>query len=269
MKKSQTKLLSIIYTAGVLTMLTSCSFFPASDPYIVDVNRQKDNFYYTPTAPTVPLLGNKNDFSLIMNGSLGENSHGNSVHAAFMPLKNLGLMASYSWLKNGDAPDDVGKVTNYELGAGYVWRFSPYWHFETYGGIGSGKVDNSHYTGYSKIKTNGFFLQPTISVSDKNQVMQFGFVSKFSLTKFDLRDTTFNNDREPVVTQQMLIIHDNPSQLFWEPGFLLRVGWKIAQFNLGYSFSADLTNKEMYRKKGLFTVGAVVKLNASNTPKNK
>ena len=269
MKKSQTKLLSVIYTAGVLTMFTSCYYPGYTDPYVVDVNRQKENYYYAPAAPTVPMLVKKNDFSLAMNGSLGENSHGNSVHAAFMPLKNLGLMASYSWLKNGDAPDDVGKVTNYELGAGYVWRFSPYWHFETYGGIGSGKVDNSHYTGYSKIKTNGFFLQPTISVSDKTQLFQFGFVSKFSLAKFDLRDTTFNNDREPVVTQQMQLLHDNPSQFFWEPGFVLRAGWEIFQFHLGYSFSTDLTNKEIYREKNLFTIGAVVKLNASSKLKNK
>ena len=261
-----------MYAAGVLTIFTSCYYPGYTDPYIVDVNRQKDNFYYTPTAPTVPLLGNKNDFSLIMNGSTGDKNKGGSVQTAFMPLKNLGLMVSYSWLRNeneynDNGYNDIGKFINYEFGAGYVRRLSPYWHFETYGGIGTGKIENYHHTGYSRLKTSSFFLQPTISVSDKNQAVQFGFVSKFSLTKFDLRDTTFNNDREPVVTQQMLIIHDNPSQLFWEPGFVLRVGWKIAQFNLGYSFSADLTNKEMYRKKGLFTVGAVVTLNASNTKK--
>jgi hypothetical protein len=270
MKKFQLASLAVFAT-GMLTIFNSCAYFPSSvpDPYLVDVTRQKENYYYTPAVSTVPMLVRKNDFSMVMNGSLGENNKGGSVHGAFMPLKNLGIMTSYSWLKYNDGKNYIGRFANYETGAGYIGRISSYFHFETYGGIGSGKIENTHHTGYSNIKTNSFFLQPTIFVSDKNQAIQFGLVSKFSLTKFDITDTTFNNDREAVVTQQMQILHNNPSQLFWEPGFVLRFGWKFVQFNMGLSLSADLTDKELFRKKSLFTLGAVVKFNTSNNLKDK
>jgi hypothetical protein len=263
MKKSQRSLF-IVFAFGMLITFNSCYYPGYVDPYVVDVTRQKENYYYAPAAPTVPLLVKKNDFSITMNGSTGKDAKGGSVHGAFKPTKNLGLMSSYSWFKNDVGSNDIGRFVNYEFGAGYVGSLSPYWHFETYGGIGSGKVENEHHTGYSKIKTNSFFLQPTIAVSDKKQLMQFGFFSKFSRTKFDLLDTSFNNDREQVVTNQMRIIHDNPSQLFWEPGFIGRVGWSVVQLNLSYTFSSDLTNKELFRKKGLFSIGVIVKLNANN-----
>jgi len=254
----------IVFALGMLISFNSCYYPGYVDPYVVDVTRQKENYYYTPSAPTVPLLVSKNDFSIAMNASVGKDAKGGSVHGAFKPTKNLGLMASYSWFKNDAGSNDIGRFVNYEFGMGYVAKLSPYWHFETYGGIGSGKVENEHYTGYSKIKTNSFFLQPTIAVSDKSQLMQFGFFTKFSSTRFKLLDTSFNNDREQVVTNQMKIIHDHPSHLFWEPGFIGRVGFSVVQFNASYTFSSDLTNKDLFRKKGLFALGVIVKLNTDN-----
>ena len=268
MKKSST---TSLFICAVLVLVTASScYYPGyTDPYIVDVSRQKENYYYTPAVATTPMLVSKNDFSMILNGVLADNANGGSVHAAFMPSKNIGLMTSYSWLKNDQGSDDVGRFLNYEAGAGYIGKLSSYWHFETYGGMNGGKVENTHHTGYSKIKTNGFFLQPTIFVSNKDQRVQFGFISRFNLAKFNLADTSFNNDREPIVTQQMLLIHDNPSQLFWEPGFVFRAGWKNFQLNAAYSFSNDLSNKEIFRKKDLFTLGVVVRLNASNIETKK
>jgi len=264
MKKKQIAFRLLYISSGILFTLSSCYYGGAPyDPYIVDESRQKENYYYAPAAQNAPLLTKKNDLSLALHGSFGDRQKGIDMHAAFNPGKNIGLLASYSSSKNdGDANDDIVKTNRFEMGAGYFKKLSPGLHFETYGGLGFGKIKNRHYTGLSRLNNNLFFIQPTISLETKNQNVRFAFVSRFSINNFKIQDTSFNNDREPFVTSQMKIIHDQPSHVFWEPGFVLRAGWEDFLFQLGYSVSTDLTNKELYRAKNNLSVGMILRINA-------
>jgi hypothetical protein len=269
MKKMQISFCLMYVVTGVSLLLTSCygSYAPA-DPYIVNESRQKENYYYASSTQNVPLLEQKNDLSLALHGSFGDRQKGVDIHGAFNPAKNIGIMLSYSSIKNdGDVDNDIVHIKHFELGPGYFKKISPFFHFETYGGVGFGTASNRHYTGNSKITSVNFFLQPAISVSNTYQTLQFAVVSKFSLNNFKIADTSFNNDREPFVTSQMKIISDNPSQVFWEPGFVFRAGWKEFVFQATYSISTDITNKELYRSKNSFSLGMMLRINTEQKSK--
>jgi hypothetical protein len=248
MKKIQT-IICLVYTATVGVLLTSC--YPGNgvyDPYIVDESRQKENFYYAPAAQNAPLLSKKNELSLALNYSSNDKHEGTDLHAAFTPGKHFGLMSGFSFLKARQ--NDFVDINHFELGGGYFKKFSPYWHFETYGGLGTGKTKN-------------FFVQPAIAVTNPKNTLQFAFVSKISMNHFRITDTSFNNDREPFVTSQMKIMNDQPSQIFWEPALVLRTGWENILFQVSYSISTDLTNSDLYRSKNNFSIGIVLKGNVS------
>ena len=268
MKKTHSIVQYTYITCGILVTLSSCYYGGAYDPYIVDFSRQQENYYYAPAAQNLPLPGEKNDLSLALHGSVGDRQMGANMHAAFNPGKHVGLMTSYTSIKNDDALDHgIAKIKSFGLGAGYFKKFADRFHFETYGGVGFSGINNRHYTGGSKITSTNFFLQPAVSISNQAETVQFAFVSKFSLNHFKIKDTSFNNDREPLVTGQMKIINDKPSQVFWEPGFVIRAGWKEIMFQAGYSVSTDLTNKELYRSKNEFSVGMILKINTAKKVK--
>lgn len=261
MKKIQT-ITCLLYTATVSILLTSC--YPGNgvyDPYIVDESRQKENFYYAPTAQNAPLLSKKNDLSFALNYSAGDRHEGADLHAAFTPGKNFGLMSSYSSSK--DIGNGYFEMRHFEFGPGYFKKFSPYWHFEAYAGAGMGNTNNRHHTGESKIKTNNLFVQPAIAVTNPKNTVQLAFVSKINMNHFRISDTSFNNDREPFVTSQMKIINDQPSQIFWEPALILRGGWENFLLQASYSVSSDLTNHELYRSKNNFSIGIVLRMSTS------
>jgi hypothetical protein len=255
--KIQVQQLSIIASIVCLSFC-SCNYLPAYDPYYISMSRQKENIYYAPSGANAPLLTNKNDGSLTIGGSLTSKTKGGiNLQAAYLPAKHIGLTANYS------STVYQGSSSHFEIGPGYVKKLSEYWSFETYGGAGFGNRENHHATGYSKIKTSNVFIQPTISVGGKEQKFQFAFVSRFNRVNFTLGDTTFNNDREYFVTQQMKLIAEKPVHLFWEPGFIMRAGWKNVLIQAGYQISTDLTNSNLQYAKENFSVGLVVRLNTA------
>lgn len=241
------------------------------DPYIVDDSRQKENYYYAPSSHNAPFLKEKNDLSASLQATTNDKQSGFGLQAAYLPHKNIGIITSYT---RGDSKDSklnsnytYGhnnprlKYNHFEMGAGYISRINTFWHFETYAGFGSGKIDNKHHTGRSKIKNNYFFLQPALAVSNERKTIQFGFVSKFTGNNFNIMDTTFANAREPFSTSQMKLLNDEPFHIFWEPSLVFRFGWNHFLFHTGYSFSADLTNDELHRAKGNFSIGLYLKFN--------
>ncbi len=242
------------YTGGII-----------SDPYIVAESRQKENFYYVPSAPNTPLHSKKNDLNFTLMRTSDSKYSGGEVQASYMPGKHVGIMASYSYAGNhaGSYPDYI-KYNRFELGSGFVTQLSKNWHFETYGGFGNGKIANIHYTGSSRINLTHFFLQPAIAISDEKKNIQFGFVSKFAGVNFNVMDTSFNTDREPFSTTQVKSLYDQPFHIIWEPGFVFRIGWKNFQFHTGYSFSTDLTNPDLYKANGNFSMGFCLRINTQD-----
>ena len=235
------------------------------DPYIVPESRQKENVYYAPAAQNAPLLSNKNDLSFSAGFGVTSNQSGIDAHGAFNPAKNFGLLAGMRSY-NHESEGEGSSMNSYEFGAGYLKELPQLWHFEIYGGVGSGNVHNIHHTGDSKVRFSNFFLQPAIAVQNSNKTIQFAFVSRFSSNNFKIEDTSFNSDREPFVAKQMNIIHNQSRHLMWEPGFLLRAGWENILFKAGFSICSDLTDKDFYHDKTNFSVGIVFR---GNVGKNK
>jgi hypothetical protein len=263
MKKSrQLHILSLVFLAAVI--LSSC--YPGSgisDPYIVDEGRQKENVYYVPPASNTPLLTEKGDLSFDIMRASGSKFTGTELHAACVPLKHLGFMGSFSTGGNPNDEPDYLSYQRVEIGSGYVTKFSKGWHFENYAGLGNEKINNTHHTGYSKLNITNFFLQPTIAISNKNQTVQFAFNSRFSGINFKVRDTLFSSDREPFSGKQIKSLYDQPFHVMWEPALVFRTGWKNILFNAQYSFSSDLTNRDLYREKNNFSIGIILRCNTN------
>ena len=260
MKKNSLIKGSII--VACMGFLHSCYFGPISDPYYVPESRQQENVYYVPSSPNTQLLSEKNDIGFDLVASGGSKFSGVETQASFLPAKHVGLIAGYSSGKNDDGSNTYMKFHKFEGGVGYVTNLSKGWHFETYGGVGTGKIDNFHATGNSKVNLTNFFIQPAFAVSNKRKTVQFGIVSKFSGVNFKV-DTTFDNARELYSTSQVISLHDQPFHIMWEPGLVFQFGWKSFLFHTSYSLSADLTNSQLHRATDNFSIGGALRFNAS------
>lgn len=239
-----------------------CSCWPGgaiTNPYTIAESRQKENFYYVPSTPNTPLHSKKNDISFSILSASHSKYSGADLQASYMPGKHVGIMASYSFA------NDFAKYNRFELGSGFVTDLSDNWHFETYAGFGKGKISNTHSTGTSNINLTHFFIQPAVALNTENKNIQFAIVSKFAGVNFTVKDTLFNTDREPFSTSQIKSLYDQPFHIMWEPGFVFRAGWKNFQFHTGYSFSAELSNPNLHKANGNFSLGISLRI---NTQKN-
>jgi hypothetical protein len=245
-----------------IVSLDSCYTGPIYDPYYVSESRQQENVYYVPSSPNTQLLSEKNDIGFNVVTSGGSKFSGVETQASYLPAKHVGLIAAYSSGKNEDGDGTYMKFHKFEGGVGYITNLSKGWHFETYGGMGTGKIDNFHATGNSKVNLTNFFIQPAFAVSNKKKTVQFGIVSKFSGVNFKV-DTAFDNAREQYSASQVIGLHDQPLHIMWEPGVVFRVGWKNFMFHTSYSLSADLTNSLLHRATDNFSIGGALRFNAS------
>ena len=244
----------VLIAGSYITLMFSSCIGPAiSDPYIVAQSRQEENYYYAPSSHNAPLLKEKNDISVSVQRSASSMHSGIELQSAYLPAKHIGIISSFS--SGGNKKDHDLNYDKLELGAGYILSVGKRWHFEAYGGFGGGKIDNEHYTGRSVIKSNYFFVQPAIAVSNENQTVQFGFVSKLTGNHFNVAFDGFDKDREPYSASQVQLLKDEPFHIFWEPGIVFRFGWKNCMFHTGYSISADLTRAELHRPKDNFSLG--------------
>ncbi|MDB5229460.1 MAG: hypothetical protein JWN76_265 [Chitinophagaceae bacterium] len=269
--KNNLKHFTILFLiAAAIFNLSSC--YPSSqlaDPYIIPESRQKENLYYVPSVLNTPLNFKKGDLDFSVMSTSNSKLSGGEAQASYMPGKHLGIMASYSFAGSiGSNPDNI-HYNRFELGSGMVTQLSKNIHFNTYGGFGLGTIMNTHATGSSKINLTHFFLQPAIVISDKRKNIQLGFVSKFSGVNFKVMDTSFKTDREPFSTTQLKSLYNQPFHIVWEPGVVFRAGWKNFQFHTGYSFSADITNPDLYRANGNFSLGVCLRLNTLDFTKVK
>lgn len=253
-----------IVCGSTLMFLIGCiPIGPLTEPYTVAQYRQEENYFYVPTSNTPPMLSEKNDFSLNVQRSTnlaGENASSGLFEGqvALMPGKNVGVLANIA--AGGD--EYFSNVTTFksEFGAGYVKKLKHDFHFETYGGMGFGKIENRHETGTSIVKSTHFFLQPTIGYLSPSGKAAFSLTSRFTGVSFKI-DTLFDGAREPFSKQEASNLLENPFHLFWEPGFQASAGWKIFHVYAGINGSVDLSSPEAYRIKDKFAIGVVLRLN--------
>lgn len=251
--------------------LTSCVTYPIDDPYYVDPERQKENVYYVPTTPNTPLLSKSQDLSFVISRSSNTKFSGVEAHAAFLPTDHVGIFASYASMNNDYGEGEFMNYSHFEGGAGYVKEISSAYHFEAYAGAGSGKIHNDHHTGTSNIGITNFFVQPSFAFTTKEKNIMLAFTSRIAGVHFNVRDTLFNTDRENFSATQINSLYAKPFHIVWEPGITLKAGWKNFMFQSSYFYSADLTNPDLYRVKGNFSLGIALRFNLAEnrTKENK
>src|SRR5438270_12449287 len=130
------------FYVSILTMVTftSCSYYPIDDPYYVDPDRQKENIYYVPTTPNAPFLSKKNDLSFSILRSSDKKFLGVEAQAAYLPTSHFGIIASYASLKNKSGIENFMDYNHFEAGGGYIKEMKKDFVFESYAGIGTGKL---------------------------------------------------------------------------------------------------------------------------------
>lgn len=260
------------YTYLSLAMLSilasSCYTGPIIDnTAVVDESRQKENSYYVVSAPNSPLLSAKDELNFNFLRTTGAGFSGIDLQAGYLPGKHIGIMAGYSLVRNGGGYPDFMKYNRLEGGIGYITALKKGWHFETYAGMGSGNLTNYHYTGLSKINLTHFFLQPGVSFNNEKRTVQLGFLSRFAGVNFNVRDTLFSTSREPFSTKNIERLYDQPFHIMWEPGLVVRAGWKFLLFSLAYSHSANLTNPDLHSANNNFSFGFSLRFNTMENKK--
>jgi len=245
-----------------IIFLASCGPIPLiQDPYVVDTDRQKENIYYIPSTPNTPMSSKKDHLDFNLNYSSGTRYSGMEFRGGYLPSKHIGIIAGYSVAAH-NALLDYMDYNRFELGAGYITEISDEWHFETYAGAGSGKINNRHHTGYSNIKLNHYFLQPAFIYKNPNKTFELGIISRFAGVNFSVRDTSFNTDREKYSSSQLTGLYDKPFHIMWEPALIARAGWKNFKFSASYTMSSDLTESTMNRSNNNLSLGIALQFNA-------
>ena len=242
-----------VQTIFVISLFSSCAVpGQVEEPFNVPEERQRENLYYVPSSPNTILSSEKNQFDFNVIRSSGPKYVGIELQAGYMATKNIGLIAGYSTAQNNSSPDHMN-FNRFELGAGYVVPLAKRWHLETYAGAGKGKINNHHFTGYSNVDLSHYFIQPAVAF--KTHAFEMGIISRFSGVNFKIKDIAFNRAREKINSDQFKILQDQPFHIMWEPGFIARTGWKNFKIHFGYSLSTDLTNQDLHRSKGNWSLG--------------
>jgi len=259
-------ILQIVVLGFSVISFSSCFSVPI-DPYIVDIDRQRANSYHAPATLHAPLISNKNDVNLGVHYAFLTRHKGLDLQTSYMPVKHLGLQASYRFHDQKGKVED-GKIESFEFGAGYVKDWGSFL-FETYAGIGGGSIQNFHHSGQSNIKFTNYFIQPAFAIQTRDRITQFAVVAKLSPTKFNVRNSTFDTNREPFVASQIDIISNQPDRLFLEPGFVFRTGSKHVQVQTALSMPSNLRGKDFLRDKTNFSIGVVFRLNSGDAENGK
>ncbi|MBN2214109.1 MAG: hypothetical protein JW723_07685 [Bacteroidales bacterium] len=221
------KLLPLIIS---LTLLSSCT-----------------HYYYAPNMHNVPLFQQKEEFHLDLSGSLGNEFTGFEVQAAFSLTDNIGIMANgFVVDRERDLyPDEYGRGHLIEGGAGAFVPLHTNIVFETYFGVGLGKVENGYDTGItSKLNLNRYFFQPSLGyTSDLIDIAVSLRLSGLRYNDIRLTGTLEQEDQD-----QIRCISKNPFSVLVEPAITLRGGWEHVKFQLQLGFSGNETNRDLLQE---------------------
>jgi hypothetical protein len=151
--------------------------------------------YYAPNAQNVPLFTEKKQANCTMGFQLGLLSVGLNTQVACAVTDHIGLMVNYNQFSGrgesftlfGEDYSTQFKGRMGEFGLGYYHKIEKKFVFETYGGMGTNKIetvyDNFGGNGTSTLKYLSFFIQPAMGYYNKN--IQMAFSSRFRLLNYN------------------------------------------------------------------------------------
>lgn len=219
--------------------------------FIILSNTSCVHYYYAPASNNVPMFKEKNEVriqaqysSVAVDAGTLDAIGGFELQTAYAAGNHFGVQLNY--FNAGDKDPDYGSGRgNYiEAAAGY---FKPsknkYWVLESYGGIGRGTVKSIYKNGYidetAKTSFTKFFVQPSLGFS--STYFSAAFSSKISLVNFGVQSSTLTQEHQPEDYAYMESFRNNKSYIWWEPGLLIRAGFKDVQActQITYSLHGD------------------------------
>lgn len=213
-------------------MHSKISYFFISAIVILTVTSCKSS--YVPNAANTPLLSEKGDFKVAINGG----TSGVDPQLSYAVTNHLGVIANGSFKKENS---NGNKHSFAELGLGYFTKLGENFRFETFGGIGKGDYTFLDDNGPEDLTLNNveltrYFVQPTIGIT--TDVFDGSFTPRFVLA--NIADSSGKDNG-----------------LFVEPVVTGKVGYKYikAIVQLGLSIPLDNSNANFNHQPLLLSLG--------------
>ena len=219
-----------------LTMLLLCLLFAGCVSAI----------YYRPNTINIPMLRQKGQGSI----SAYSASESFDFQGTYSPRANLGLLADGSRIRGESSGNGRGYLL--EAGAGYYRPIKPRFHWDAYGLIAFGGVENR------------FASIPNSSPSNKARYVRYGvqpslgFQSRYfdlagaarlvRLSYFDIRGAELS---------QIQYLRDQSKQVLFEPVVNFRFGRDPIRFQIQLGNSFNWTNKDFPQKDGIGSLGII------------
>jgi len=181
---------------------------------------------YVPNRVNTPLLTNKGELQV----SVSFGTSGIDPQVAYALTDNIGLMANASFLDNTSDESSTSysfhKHFFIEFGPGYYRNLQNGFKFETFTGVGLGKIngeyDNILWTSRVDVKNTRFFLQPSFGYTSK--LLDIGLSTRLVAVSF--RQSSESN-----------------TGILIEPAITAKLGWDhvkiISQIGLAYPFNEE------------------------------
>jgi hypothetical protein len=225
MKKPIVDFFTLLFLSGVVIYLTSCA--PA----------------YVPNTLNSPLLSNKGEVQLGINGGLS----GFDPEAAYAITDHLGVMLNGSFRNStSDSSDSFHKHAFVELGSGYFTNIGKVGRFEAYGGYGFCKLkafsDNGIFTSFADANYNRVFIQPAIGLA--TPIFDGSFATRIVLVNMIQNDLHF-------------------TEIFFEPALTFKVGYKYVKgmMQLGLSLPMGSEGVDFNYQPFIFSFGIQAAIN--------
>jgi len=198
---------------------------------------------YTPNIVNVPLFSSKGE----MQAVIGTGTSGVDPQLAYAITDHVGVIANASFANRRDSAN-FHKHSFAEAGAGYTLAFGKSGRFEVFGGGGMGSIDAKYHSGIfdgrSKATFNRFFIQP--SIGKASDIFDCAFTSRLVFL-------SMHNDNDSLKTNSM--------DMFIEPTFTAKVGWKYIKMMFQIGLSLPLKEIKNYGNQPfMFSIGLVGKI---------
>jgi hypothetical protein len=146
-----------------------------------------------------------------------------------------------------------------EVGSGYFQQIGGKGVFETYAGLGAGRVNNKYYTGYSsRVGLFRLFVQPSIGYTTPYFDCAFSTrLAWLSLLNPEGSVQGVPNSSEIYYWQY---VQQHPHCWLLEPALTLRGGWKYCKLQLQFGISSNVSHPEFPQEDVNLSLGLYLSL---------
>ncbi len=200
------------------------------------------HYYYAPSSNNVPLFKEKKEGRMQAQFSSGNAYSGFEIQSAYAVAKHAAVQLNIFSAGKDDGEYGSGHGTYAEVAGGY---FKPFYKkrfvFETYAGFGSGSVKNifkntfDYTSAEAKTSVKKFFIQPSVGFA--STYFDIALSSKFSGVATGVKYSTLTKENFDFDYEQVSSLKGK-SYFYWEPGIMIRGGFKQIKFSAQVTYSA-------------------------------